>query len=305
MRGVILLCVADNDHKYYGDWAHNMALSIKAHSPNLPIQVITDGTALERLPSEFNPYDIVTIIDYDDWHNDSKVSIAKAKLNIYKYSEFDEWIYLDVDGLVVKDLTPLFELKDYFNIQVNGITTKDKDNEDANLWVKNNIIWDHYKLPDDAILPGTNSSFHLCKKGKESEKLFNEAIKAFKKPIPISQHRYKWGHSGQQPDELYMNVALAKVGLVPDFKPVLYIRRRDMPGKNLGLEDIQKDYYILCCFGGLEYNHHTISGSGSRDTGLYNKCNILNYKTIYGDSVKYSIHFYKLIQQKVYVKPVK
>ena len=28
--------------EFYGDWAHNMALSIRAHS-SLPIQVITDG----------------------------------------------------------------------------------------------------------------------------------------------------------------------------------------------------------------------------------------------------------------------
>ena len=97
---------------------------------------------------------------------------------------------------------------------------------------------------------------------------------------------------------------LAKIGLVPDMKPVLYIRRRDMGGKNLGLEDIQKDYYVLCCYGGLEYNHHTISGTGDRTSGLYNKLNILNYQKIYGD-IKYSLHFYKLISQKVYVKPVK
>lgn len=304
MRGVVLLCVADKDHKYYGDWAHNMALSIRVHSP-LPIQVITDGTAIERLPTENKVYDIVTEIAYEDWHEGDKVSIAKAKLNIYKYAAFDEYIYLDVDGLVIKDLTPLFDIEGYFQIQVNGISTKENDNLDASLWVKNTLIWDHYGLDDKAVLPGTNSSFHLCRKGKEADKFWSEAKKAFENPIPIKEHRYKWGHSGQQPDELYTNVALAKVNLVPDIKPVLYIRRRDMSGKNLGLEDIQKDYYVLCCYGGLEYNHHTISGNGSRDSGLYNKCNIINYQAFYGDEVKYSLHFYKLIQQKVYVKPVK
>jgi len=303
MRGIVLLCVADAEHKFYGDWAHNMALSIRAHS-SLPIQVITDGTALERLPCENKVYDIVTEIDFDDWHDGGLVSIAKAKLNVYKYAAFDEYIYLDVDGLVLKDLEPLFDLEGYFQIQVNGVTTKDKDNEDASLWVKNTIIWEHYNLPDDAILAGTNSSFHLCRKGKEADKFWAEAKKAFENPIPVNLHRYKWGKSGQQPDELYTNVALAKVGLVPDMKPVLYIRRRDMGGKNLGLEDIQKDYYVLCCYGGLEYNHHTISGTGDRTSGLYNKLNILNYQKIYGD-IKYSLHFYKLISQKVYVKPVK
>lgn len=305
MRGIVLLCVADAEHKFYGDWAHNMALSIRVHSP-LPIQVITDGTALERLPCENKVYDIVTQIAHEDWHEGDKVSIAKAKLNIYKYAAFDEYIYLDVDGLVIKDPSPLFdELTGYFHIQVNGVSTKDHDNEDASLWVKNNIIWEHYQLPDDAILAGTNSSFHLCRKGKEADRFWSEAMKAFENPIPIGAHRYKWGKSGQQPDELYTNVALAKVGLVPEQKPVLYLRRRDMGGKNLGLEDIQKNYYVLCCYGGLEYNHHTISGTGDRTTGLYNKINILNYKSFYGDEVKYTIHFYKLISQKVYVKPVK
>ena len=44
MRGIVLLCVADAEHKFYGDWAHNMALSIRAHS-SLPIQVINDMSA--------------------------------------------------------------------------------------------------------------------------------------------------------------------------------------------------------------------------------------------------------------------
>lgn len=302
-KGIILLCVADTEHKMYGDWAHNMALSCKVHSPTIPIQVITDGTALERLPTEKSPYDIVTIIKPEDWHENGKISICKAKLSIYDLSAFDEWIYLDVDGLVVKDLTPLFEQEKDFQIQVNGVSTKDHDNEDASLWVKNSIIWEHYSLTDDTILPGTNSSFHFCRKSKETEKLFKEAKKAFSNPIPLNQHRYKWGHSGQQPDELYMNVALAKTNMLPDIKPVLYIRRRDMGGKNLGLEEVQKDYFIICCFGGLEYNHHTISGNGDRNTGLYNKCCIMNYNEFYGD-VKYQNHFYRLIKEKVYVKKI-
>ena len=68
MRGIVLLCVADAEHKFYGEWAHNMALSIRAHS-SLPIQVITDGTALERLPCENKVYDIITEIDFDDCHD--------------------------------------------------------------------------------------------------------------------------------------------------------------------------------------------------------------------------------------------
>ena len=46
------------------------------------------------------------------------------------------------------------------------------------------------------------------KSGKED--LYKK--KAFENPIPVNLHRYKWGKSGQQPDELYTNVALAKVG---------------------------------------------------------------------------------------------
>ena len=62
-----------------------MALSIRAHS-SLPIQVITDGTALERLPCENKVYDIVTEIDFDDWHdmptNSISISILKTRVVI-------------------------------------------------------------------------------------------------------------------------------------------------------------------------------------------------------------------------------
>ena len=40
MRGIVLLCVADAEHKFYGDWAHNMASG-----------TLTQETNVERLVS--------------------------------------------------------------------------------------------------------------------------------------------------------------------------------------------------------------------------------------------------------------
>jgi hypothetical protein len=300
-RGILLISIG---HTSYARWAHNMAVSIRAVSPTLPIHVLTDGNFPDE-PFHTEVVDRVIKMDRDDCYLDGKLYPARAKLSMYKYSEFDDTIYLDVDGVVIKDLNPLFdECTGYFQIQVNGVSTKDHDNLDASLWVKPEQIFKKYKLKEDAVIPGTNSSFMYFKKGKSAETLFNKALKNLANPIAIRELRYQWGHSNTQPDELYMNIALAQVGLVPDIKPVLYLRKRGFGSGHNDLETIQRGFYVIGCWGDATYNHHEISGTGDTRSGLYNKVCIDAYKKVYGN-VTFSDSFHKLIKGKVYAKPIK
>jgi len=305
MKGVLLLSIG---HPSYARWAHNMAVSLRAMSPGLCIHVLTDGN-FPAEPIHGEIVDKIIKIAETDCRKDGKLYPALAKLSMNKYSEFEETIYLDVDGVVVKDITPLFDkCKEkglYFQVQVNGISTKEFDNLDASLWVKPEQIFKKYKLNDDVQIPGTNSSFQYWVKCKESDKLFAQALKNLSKPFELRELRYSWGMSNTQPDELYMNIALAQVGLIPNIEPVLYIRKRNTGGRMSGLDEIAKDRYVICCFGGVQYNHAEISGTGDSRTGLYNKHLINCYKTVYGESVKFVDSFYRLINDKVYNKPVK
>ena len=308
MKGVVLLSVGHSD---YAKWAHNMAVTCRVMSPNLPITVITDG----NYPFEDfhkDAVDDVIVMDSRDFlDRNGKLFPAKAKLSVYKYTPYSEAIYLDVDGCCIKDLNLLFdECKEkglYFQVQVNGVSTKDHDNLDASLWVKPQQIFDKYDVPEDAELCGTNASFWYFKKGKDAKKLFSQALKNLANPIPVSQLRYKWGHSNTHPDELYMNIALAQVGLKPNIEPVLYLRKRGEGGRNKGLDDIQRSRYIIGCWGDENYNHHEISGTGQPNSGLYNKHVSNCWNKFYGNSVKFGKpnDFFSLIKGKVFANPIK
>ena len=308
MKGVVLLSVGHSD---YAKWAHNMAVTCRVMSPNLPITVITDG----NYPFEDfhkDAVDDVIVMDSRDFlDRNGKLFPAKAKLSVYKYTPYSEAIYLDVDGCCIKDLNLLFdECKEkglYFQVQVNGVSTKEHDNLDASLWVKPEQIFDKYDVPEDAELCGTNASFWYFKKGKDAKKLFTQALKNLANPIPVSQLRYKWGHSNTHPDELYMNIALAQVGLKPNIEPVLYLRKRGEGGRNKGLDDIQRSRYIIGCWGDENYNHHEISGTGQPNSGLYNKHVSNCWSKFYGNSVKFGKpnDFFSLIKGKVFANPIK
>lgn len=293
MKGIILLSIG---HPSYAKWCHNMAVSIRVNSPDIPIHVVTDG----NFPAEswHSCVDKITKMEYSDCHEpDGKIFPAKAKLSLFKYSEFDQTIYLDVDGLLLKDITPLFDQNTFFQVQVNGVSTLENDNLDASLWVKSKQIFEKFDLKEGSEIPGTNSSFWYFT--KEADTLFNQALTNLETPFRINELRYKWGQSGAQPDELYMNIALAQLGLMPDMKPVLYLRKRGT-GKYVGLDQIEKDFYILGCWGNVDYNHFEISGTGDKTTGLYNKICAANYEKFYGDRKLFTDHFYQLITKKVY-----
>lgn len=296
MDGVLLISIG---HQSYARWAKNMAISIRAYSPDVPIHVLTDGNFTY---GEF--VDKIIQMDRSDYTTETgKLFPAKAKLSMYKYSEFDRTIYLDVDGILIKDLTPLFDLSGYFQIQVNGISTFDFDNLDASLWVKIEKIFEKFNLPEDTKVPGTNSSFQFFIKSPEAERLYTLALdNLVNHAFELKELRYSWGHSKTQPDELYMNIALAQVGLVPDMKPVLYLRRRGSGGQRITWDSLVANYYIIGCWGDESYNHHEISGTGQANSGLYNKVGIMTHEKL---GLKFQDHFFTLIKHKVYGNEVK
>lgn len=287
-RGIILLCIGEPVYKL---WAHNMIVSIRANS-TLPVYVVGDYPAKDwhTLPDKVIP------MNYDDFHIGGKVSIAKAKLNLWKYSDFEETIYLDVDGLVMRELD--FPI-DYFCIQVNGYSDLQNDNTEANLWVIPSQVYDKYSIPLCNKLPGTNSS--LMAWDQKGSEVFQKALEFLSDPIPVSNLRYQWGKTETDPDELYINSALAFIGFEP--LPLKYVYTKKRRGEYTGFTEISKSY-VLCCWGGLEFNHHEISGTGSIKSGLYNKLSREYFLKVYGEDLFYD-HFFSLINNKIYAKGTK
>ena len=78
MKGVILLSIGS---PVYARWAHNMAITVRVMSPNLPIHVVTDGN-FPFEPEHANIVDKVIKMDESDYLKDGKLYRAKAKLSL-------------------------------------------------------------------------------------------------------------------------------------------------------------------------------------------------------------------------------
>ena len=232
-------------------FAYQMSLSIRYFS-QIPIQLITN---LEVK----GDYDYITRIEDEDCyimekrHNIIKKQLNPgfAKLSLDKYIIFDEAIYLDVDGILLKPIEPLFEeCTGQYHSQVMGWGGKGEEGYNAMVWAWPKDIWGNFAIKETARIPFINSSFQFIRKGDITKRLFEQARINMRNPIKL---RSKWGST--QPDELYMNIALAQQGLDPSTKtlPVYFSDKRCDSEQYL-----MENHYILGLYGGKQHTHRSV-----------------------------------------------
>lgn len=248
-RGIVLLAV---ENKSYAQWAYNMALSVKYHSPDLPIQVVNSKDIFKGMDT--NVFDEMSEMPIGEYYED-KFSPQLAKLNLYKYLVFDESIYLDVDGLVLKPIEPLFETfkNDYYS-QASGWITKEKSTDNKRLWAKHDVICSHYGLSAELKIPQIETGIQFFRKGDTVNEIFQLALRLYKNKIPIDKLRISWGKS--QPDELYIGIALSILGINPEMgTPSLHSTYTDKIGNE---HEFVKPYYVFGLWGNKRLQHHRL-----------------------------------------------
>lgn len=244
-KGVLFLAIGGT----YAQWAANMAASVRYHNPSLPIAVVVDEKAKAYIPQHEKAalYDYIIDIDPGDIQNEGKFSPGKAKLALYKYSPFEETIYLDVDGLTVRPLAGLFEKcagKD-ISSQVNTISTESDESWPCQ-WMSLADTKKVYGLPEIFSLPEINSSFLYWKKNQTAESFFDVAAQCF-----LPTYQTTWGKSF--PDELAFNVAAALLNLEISFSdekdtPIVFSTKAKDPSK------LPDSAYVLGLYG---EKHHS------------------------------------------------
>jgi len=205
--GIILLAWGKRG---YGFMAYNLALSIKHFSPNVPITMYAERGCLKEL------YDL-SVFDAIHYIESPIADPGRFKVSIYDKLPYDNNLYLDVDTLCLQPidefLKSLSEGENYYSTFIHEVYDKYSPNEFPRMyWANKDVIWDHYGF-DKEKLPATQSSIQFIRKCEQSKQLFQKIEAAFDKPIPINQLKHHWG--GTQPDELYLNVALAQTGIAP------------------------------------------------------------------------------------------
>lgn len=223
----------------YGMMAHQLAMSLKYHSPLIPIHLMTDHVAVSRL-RDMRFFDT---IEYTHTPSDP----AGAKIDLYNKLPFDHTIFLDADGLCVSEMDSVFDqlMKDEkpFRCFVYAhYNQHDPVDMPLMVWARRDVIWDHYNLNGESM-PATQSSMLYIRKSELSQEIYRRMAENYAHPIPLDQLKNKWG--GGQPDELYLNVTLAQMHYDPSFHNIIYFS----DDRTLQPHQIKHQYKLLCLFG--------------------------------------------------------
>lgn len=260
--GVVLL--AFGKVQYY--WAaYNLAFSIKKFNPSISIALIVDdkGKALSQCP-ELNDYiETFSDIAQEDIYTNKKLDPAKLKVKLYDYLPYERNLYLDVDAIALKDIQPMIEElaqsgKDYVSHCV-GYHTIDKGRDFKEMqWAWADKMWEHFELDADTVMPAINSSMQWIVKGKKAKAIYTTAQDLYlNNPIPLKELRMKWG--GSQPDELYMNVALAIHKVDPALKQYEKVKTSEggmihfAMTRGLTFQEVVQNYYLQSYYGGAGF----------------------------------------------------
>lgn len=237
---------------YYGA-AYNLAYSIKRLNKNIEIACIIEGTdAMINYAGDLAEVsDIIIEIKPEHLYTNGKLDPGKAKVFLYDYLPFESNIYLDVDAVALKDIQPMIDemiaLGKPYASHIMGYHTIDKGNKiESMVWAFANDIWDRYGLSESAVLPAINSSIQFIQISPKAHALYKIAQDYYvNNPIPVKQLRFKWG--GGQPDELYMNIALAKLEMDPaTSSEYIYLTNK----RELTYNQVTDKFYLQSYFGG-------------------------------------------------------
>jgi hypothetical protein len=178
-----------------------------------------------------------------------------------------------VDGIIIKEVEPLFEFEGNYKTQ-----------RDEMHWASDDKIRAHFKLDKSFTIHGLNSSLQCIRKSEEAKKIFEDSAKAMENPLPQEDQTNNW--FGWYPDELYFMIGIGKSGIDPYFNPPypIFFRPRSTYGAYNRFVDVQKDHYAIGCYGGDRYNHLSV-------IKMYDNCVHKWSAEIFKHNIKYKFDY--------------
>ena len=237
----------------YARMAHNLAFTLKRHAPSLQIGLYIAEPIRKHLPEPSLFCDIRTLAESDYLNAKGKIEPARAKGQIYRFGSamFDRFLYLDVDGIGITDITPLLDHLKGRPVSTE-VTGKGKVGQPINYgeyWCSAANIVKHFNCPPDATICGIQSSWMYFERGPIGAKVQEFLDYYLLKPLPKHILQADWG--GAIPDELLYQGVFAKMGIVPSFPkeaprhPVFFghANAKATP------DEVRAKYYVLALYG--------------------------------------------------------
>jgi hypothetical protein len=246
-QGITLMAFG---HPYYGRMAYNLALTLKAAEPDMPIAVITDETGLNHLDAEKKA--IFSHIIKPKKKTKGMQASNSIRMQLYKLSPFSETIALDVDMVWMKGKpSDVFQHIANTDFAIVNEGYYDIDSEEDNTtklytyWGDREAIISAYGLK--GRLYQVRGEFIVFRKSDITKAIFEEAGTIQKNPkVDV----IKLGDSVT--DEFALNISLCLNGItLPDtgWQPTYWANRNKGVLPNLHI--INKEYYALSLGGNI------------------------------------------------------
>jgi glycosyltransferase involved in cell wall biosynthesis len=198
--GILLIAAGKGS---YAGWAANMAASLRYWNPDIQIALAVNGQA-GQLATEPLYDKVIPIPDEYCTGEDGYFSPGKLKLHMDLLTPFEQTMYLDVDGLCLKPIAPLFELLNGRKVASQVVS---ETKTDADWWPCKWMPFESVKRVypvKDGVIQEINSSFIYFE--KDSAEYFEKARECY-----IDDYKTQWGNAF--PDELAFNVAANICGI--------------------------------------------------------------------------------------------
>ncbi len=234
-NGVLLLSLGN---PFYGNYAVQLARSIKAVDPTINISVAHHGSVLSH--NTKLPFDNMIEVPKEYFTTDGLPDYIKAKTFLYDLSPYDETIFIDADVIWLPN-KPITELFNEFNDIKITFSNRGKQKLSE---AKNGFI--HWAEPteiarvygQDGWLHNLASEFIYWKKDNEIELFFKLVQEIYADP-KIEYKKFGIG----LPDELAFELAMLTTGIEPHKSPFIPFYWEQFEKKLMPVYEMYQKYY--------------------------------------------------------------
>lgn len=230
----------------YGFAAINLAVSIKTFNPKIKIHLAYEEQTMSQVPHHVVDrfFDSTSVIVVDE------MEPAKLKWKYMADSPFYRTLFLDADGMALKDVAPLFDKfrGKFLQVQYMGQGQKGNTGISYDAWSDegHEHTYTTFGIPETKDWFTCQTSFVYFEQGAKWEKAQKEILANFDKPFDRSLMRFQWG--GFLPDELMVSVYISK-----QKDPTAFLNPKEdvifFPSQIQPISDVCDNYFILSLYG--------------------------------------------------------
>ncbi len=265
-KGIVLLALG---HKMYGNYAANLASSLRFNYRDIPIHLAYAGNAIDEISKDarMKLFSSVAEIPQEYYTTKGKPTFIKAKNYLYQLSPFDCTLFLDVDIIMTPrndknthdGIGLFFDEMESKNIDFT-MANRDflemaeaENNQKYSIWANVHEVAQAYKIKEGRYY-SCHSEFIYFTKCKANEKFFKLA-EEISENIKVKHADF----GGGIPDELPFAIAMAKLKHYPHATPFIKIYWHNAERSGL-IDNLSKLYnqFLGISWGGNATDKSTI-----------------------------------------------